>query len=103
VKGNESNFAFICFQQFFGNWTFQWVIADLNRKNRPPAQLALRVVQNASLRGMTPPVRIRSPADNNFLQQNKFFDNSVFVKIKHLASTDGNAPVSCNVDAEREG
>jgi hypothetical protein len=82
MQGNKRNFPFISFQQFFGIRTFQRVTADSNEKNHLPPQLAFGVVQNAALSSTTPTVRIRPPADNNFLQQNKLFDNSVFVKIK---------------------
>jgi hypothetical protein len=33
MKENKRNFSFISFQQFFGNWAFQRVTADSNRKN----------------------------------------------------------------------
>jgi hypothetical protein len=32
MKGNESKWAFICFQQFFRIGTFQRVTADSNKK-----------------------------------------------------------------------
>src|ERR1700722_378821 len=32
MKGNERNFAFISFQQFFGISAFQWVTVDSNKK-----------------------------------------------------------------------
>jgi hypothetical protein len=32
VKGNENNFPFISFQQFFGISTSQWVTGDSNKK-----------------------------------------------------------------------
>jgi hypothetical protein len=32
MKENKRNYAFISFQESFGNGTFQWVTADSNRK-----------------------------------------------------------------------
>jgi hypothetical protein len=42
---NESKKAFICFLLFFQIGTFQWAMADSNKKNPLPAKLAPRVVR----------------------------------------------------------
>ena len=50
MKGNESKWAFICFQQFFRIGTFQRVTADSNKENRGPPDSHLRLCETPAAR-----------------------------------------------------
>src|ERR1700722_5875826 len=88
MKGNERNFAFISFQQFFGISVFQWVTVDSNKKiprsvNSRPGLCETPLSEMAIL--------FLSQADVGFRWQNYILLISGFVN-KLLAGAAGGRP-----------